>query len=158
VLRKAYAQDPFDGEGAFRYGGRWSSAGTRLVYTSEHQSLAMLEYFVHIDAGDPPPELVLASAEVPPEISREEITLEQLPRNWRETPAPATLAALGDDFVRRGAHAVLVVPSALSRLEKNWLFNPAHSDFQNVRIVPSEPLNYDYRLFRRRSRRQKHET
>ena len=60
VLRKAYARNPFDGEGAYRYGGRWSSPGVRLSYTSEHQSLAMLEYFVHLDKDDPPTDLVLA--------------------------------------------------------------------------------------------------
>ena len=54
ILRKAYGHAPFDGEGAYRYGGRWSSSGTRLSYTSEHQSLAMLEYFVHLDPGEPP--------------------------------------------------------------------------------------------------------
>jgi RES domain-containing protein len=65
VLRKAFARAPFDGEGAYRYGGRWSSVGTRLSYTSEHQSLAMLEYFVHLDADDSPDDLVLATAEIP---------------------------------------------------------------------------------------------
>ena len=62
---------PFDGEGAYRYGGRWSSPGTRLVYTSEHQSLAMLEYFVHLDPEDAPDDLVLATADVPDNVSRE---------------------------------------------------------------------------------------
>ncbi len=65
VLRAAYARNPFDGEGAYRYGGRWSSPGTRLTYTSEHQSLAMLEYFVHLDPEDAPDDLVLAMADVP---------------------------------------------------------------------------------------------
>jgi RES domain-containing protein len=54
ILRAAYAGEAFDGEGAYLYGGRWSSAGTRLCYTSEHQSLAMVEYFVHLDSNDAP--------------------------------------------------------------------------------------------------------
>jgi RES domain-containing protein len=65
ILRKAFARSPLDGEGAYLYGGRWSSPGTRLVYTSEHQSLAMLEYFVHVDADNAPPDLVLVTAHVP---------------------------------------------------------------------------------------------
>ncbi|HVR23364.1 MAG TPA: RES family NAD+ phosphorylase [Candidatus Polarisedimenticolia bacterium] len=40
VLRKAFAHAPFEGEGPYRHGGRWSSSGTRLSYASEHQSLA----------------------------------------------------------------------------------------------------------------------
>src|SRR5438128_11618858 len=93
VLRKAHAKSPFDGEGAYRYGGRWSSAGTRLSYASEHESLAMLEYFVHLDAGDPPPDLVLAAANISDEIDRETIDQKKLPRHWREAPAPPELAS-----------------------------------------------------------------
>jgi RES domain-containing protein len=94
VLRKAFAQAPFDGEGAYCYGGRWSSPGIRVSYASEYQSLAMLEYFVHLDADDPPPDLVLATAEVPDEIRRESIDESKLPSNWRETPA-RSIEALG---------------------------------------------------------------
>jgi hypothetical protein len=34
----------------------------RFSYTSERQSLAMLEYFVHLDKDDPPADLILAIA------------------------------------------------------------------------------------------------
>ena len=74
VLRKLYARTPLDGEGAYLYGGRWSSAGTRLAYTSEHQSLAMLEYFVHLDPDDAPPVLfwsrLNSPATFPPKLSQ----------------------------------------------------------------------------------------
>jgi len=96
VLRAAYARNSFDGEGAFRYGGRWSSPRTRLTYTSEHQSLAMLEYFVHLDPEDAPDDLVLATADVPDGLSRKRIQALELPVNWRETPAPPALAQIGD--------------------------------------------------------------
>src|SRR2546427_12490373 len=62
ILRKRYAKTPFDGEGAYRYGGRWASPGIRLAYASEHLSLAMIEYFVHLDRDDPPPDLLIAAA------------------------------------------------------------------------------------------------
>ena len=32
----------------------------------------MLEYFVHLDADDPPPDLVLAVADVPDDLKREQ--------------------------------------------------------------------------------------
>jgi RES domain len=41
VLREKYARNPFNGEGAYRYGGRWSSAGVRLNYASEHPSISI---------------------------------------------------------------------------------------------------------------------
>ena len=146
VLRKQYAQAPFDGEGAFRYGGRWSSPGVRLAYASEHQSLAMLEYFVHLTPDDPPPDLILAVAEVPDEILHKDIRANELPPRWRETPAPPELATIGDEFVERAEFAALLVPSALSPHERNWLLNPAHPDFKRIALHPLEPLHYDLRL------------
>src|SRR5512136_2940813 len=65
ILRKPYAKKPRDGEGAYRFGGRWSSPGTRLAYTAEHLSLAMIEYSVHLDPDDAPKDLVLAIAQIP---------------------------------------------------------------------------------------------
>jgi RES domain-containing protein len=156
VLRAAYARTPFDGEGAYRYGGRWSSPGTRLAYTSEHQSLAMLEYFVHLDPEDSPEDLVLAIADIPEEVSRERVALSKLPAHWRETPAPPELAQIGDDFVKRAASCVLLVPSALAMSESNWLVNPQHSDFRLMVQHLAEPLRYDPRMFRRGQRGRKH--
>jgi RES domain-containing protein len=153
VLRKAHAKSPFDGEGAFRFGGRWSSPGVRLCYTSEHQSLAMLEYFVHLDSGDPPPDLVLAVAEAPAALLLERIDRNDLPANWRETPAPPSLTKFGDEFVKRAGSVALLVPSALAPTEFNWLLNPAHPDFQKIVIREVEPLGYDQRMFRPRVRK-----
>jgi len=156
VLREAYARSPLDGEGAYRYGGRWSSPGTRLAYTSEHQSLAMLEYFVHLDAADAPPDLVLVTALVPDDLPRQRIAVEELPSNWRSSPAPAELARIGDEFARKAAQCVLIVPSALAPNENNWLLSPGHGSFGQVVVSGIEPLAYDERMFgaSRRPRRK----
>ena len=149
VLRKPYARTPFDGEGAYLYGGRWSSPGVRLSYTSEHQSLAMLEYFVHLDKDDPPGDLVLAVAELPSNVSSERLQIEDLPANWRDAAAPPGLAAFGDEFARAGRHCLLLVPSVLAQRENNCLINPAHPDFRKIKILDLEPLSYDIRMFGR---------
>jgi RES domain-containing protein len=155
VLRAAYARAPFDGEGAYRYGGRWSSLGTRLAYTSEHQSLAMLEYFVHLDPEDAPDDLVLTTADIPNAVSRRRLQASGLSANWRETPAPPQLARIGDEFVKKAETCLLLVPSALAVNENNWLINPQHSEFRLISLNAPEPLRYDPRLFRR-SRHRKH--
>jgi RES domain-containing protein len=155
VLRKAFAAAPFNGEGAYRYGGRWSSPGTRLAYTSEHQSLAMLEYFVHLDADDAPPDLVLVTAEIPSDLPNERVTADDLPPHWRRSPAPAELARIGDEFVQRAERCVLIVPSALAPHENNWLLNPQHASFRRVVVSSVEPLSYDPRMFGARRRRRK---
>ena len=150
VLRRNYAGTPFDGEGSYRFGGRWSSSGVRLSYTSEHQSLAMLEYFIHLDKGDPPADLVLAIAEIPDLVSRTQIAAGDLPGNWRHPVAAPELAHLGDEFVQGGKHCVLIIPSALAPAENNWLINPAHPDYLRITVHPLEPLIYDPRMFQKR--------
>lgn len=156
VLRKTYAHTPFDGEGAYLYGGRWSSPGTRLSYASEHQSLAMLEYFVHLDVDDAPGDLVLAVAEVPDDLARERVEISNLPANWRESAAPPELAQLGDEFAQRAENCLLLVPSVLAPSENNCLINPAHRDYRRIVVQEVEPLSYDPRLFRKQRAHRRH--
>ena len=152
VLRKPFSKQPFDGEGAYRFGGRWSSPGTRLAYTAEHLSLAMIEYFVHIDQDLQPRDLVVVSAEIPDNIPRTSILMKHLPRDWRHTPAPPELASFGDQFAREGRAAILAVPSALAPAESNWLINPRHPACSRIRIRPLEAFRYDPRFFAARRR------
>ncbi|HVI07876.1 MAG TPA: RES family NAD+ phosphorylase [Candidatus Binatia bacterium] len=153
VLRRAFARNPFHGEGAYLYGGRWSSPATRLSYASEHQSLAMLEYFVHLDKDDPPDDLALAVAEVPDDVRGETLQLAQLPANWRDPTAPPLLARFGDDFAKSAERCLLFVPSVLAPRERNCLVNPAHTDFRKIEVHPLEPLSYDPRMFSTSRRR-----
>jgi RES domain-containing protein len=155
VLRKKFARNPFDGEGAYLYGGRWSSAGVRLSYASEHQSLALLEYFVHLDQDDPPEDLVLAAAQLPDEVPSERIEAAKLPTNWRDPAAPPDLARFGDDFAQRGVHCLLFVPSALAPDEHNCLINPAHPDFKKIVVEGLTALSYDPRMFKSKRRHRK---
>ncbi|MDP2996658.1 MAG: RES family NAD+ phosphorylase [Bryobacterales bacterium] len=147
ILRSPYAKKPLDGEGAYRFGGRWSSPGTRLAYTAEHLSLAMIEYFVHIDPDDAPKDLVLTTAQIPDSVSRTSISPRRLSATWRDTPAPPELALLGDAFARDRRAAILIVPSALAPAESNWLINPRHPDFARIRLHPPERFRYDARFF-----------
>ena len=146
ILLKPYSKRPFDGEGAHRFGGRWSSPGTRLAYAAEHLSLAMIEYFVHVDPNDPPKDLVVAAVDVPNSVSRVSISPKQLPANWRRTPAPPELAKPGDAFVDDLQAAVFIVPSVLAPAESNWLINPRHPDFSKIRVSSPERFRYDPRF------------
>jgi RES domain-containing protein len=148
ILRKPYAKRPLDEEGAYRFGGRWSSVGTRLAYTAEHLSLAMIEYFIHIEPDDPPKDLVAVTAEVPDSVSRISISPKQLPANWRQSPLPSELAEIGDRFVRDCRAATLIVPSALAPSESNWLINPQHPEFATTRLHSAEAFEYDSRFFK----------
>jgi len=118
----------------------------------------MLEYFVHLDSDDPPPDLVLASADVPDDLAREQFAHTDLPANWSQTPALPELARIGDEFARRAERCLLLVPSALAKGENNWLLNPQHPDFRKIALHTPEPLSYDPRMFRTQRKSGKHKS
>lgn len=150
---RIYAKNPLTGEGSFLYGGRWSSPGTRMAYTSTTLTLAMAEFLAHVRVEDfdpdMPPALVYMRATLPETSVR---TIAQigakLPRGWDDVPAPATDAALGDEWIATAASLALVVPSVqvpIATPERNVLINPLHPDFQLVTVRVS-PFSYDRRL------------
>ena len=146
LLRKPFSTTPFDGEGSFRLGGRWSRPGTRVVYTAEHLSLAMVEYLVHLDADRPPAGLMLALAQIPDDVSILRLTVSDLPSTWRSYPAPEALQSIGDRFAQELQACVLSVPSGLAVTDSNWILNPAHPEFARITPGPAEPFDYDPRI------------
>ncbi len=114
----------------------------------------MLEYFVHIDTDDPPGDLVLAVAEVPDDLTREEIKVNELPATWRNAAAAPELAKFGDEFAQISFHSLLLAPSVLSSSESNLLINPEHPDYNRISVLGLEPLSYDPRMFSKRNKRR----
>jgi RES domain-containing protein len=144
--RKFSGKNPFDGEGSFLFGCRWSSIGTRVCYAATHRSLAILEYRVHIDLALLPDDLVIATLEVPDEIAI--APTPTLPENWKEYPAPASLRRIGDRFIAEAQAALMLVPSVLVPQENNVMLNPVHPDARKmIRQRRLVPFLYDPRLF-----------
>jgi RES domain-containing protein len=81
--------------GSYRYGGRWSAPGTRIAYTAEHLSLAMIEYMVHLDPNCPPKDLLLVRARVPEDLPKLKFRADELPRGWQDYPAPESWLSSG---------------------------------------------------------------
>jgi RES domain-containing protein len=107
----------------------------------------MLEYFVHLDSDNAPADLVLVAADIPGDVRKQVIAAEDMPSNWRRSPAPAELSRMGDEFIQKAGHCVLIVPSALASSENNWLLNPRHPDFRRIVTRKIETLKYDPRIF-----------
>jgi RES domain-containing protein len=118
------------------------------VYTSATASLAALEYFVHLTAAQAPDDLVLIPVDVPEELAIQMIRPGELPREWRRYPAPEALAQIGAMWVREQRSAVLRVSSAVIPQESNYLLNPQHRDFAELRIGPAEAFSLDPRLWK----------
>lgn len=145
LSRRRYAA--LDGAGARRAGGRWSSVGVSAVYAAESISLAALELLVNLGSEEIPEDLVTTVLDIPEELV-ERLDPQDLPGDWRATPAPAALQALGDEWIRRGNNAVLSVPSAVVPTERNYALNPVHPDFGRIRVGRSEAFRLDPRLRR----------
>ena len=134
-----------DGEGAFLYGGRWNSPGTRLVYTSRHLSLAILEILVHTGPDTLPDGLIKLEISIPEDIRREARAASDLPARWRQDTIRDT-QSVGDRWVAVARSAALLLPSAIVPEEENVLINPRHADAGRIAVLSQAPLRLDPRL------------
>jgi RES domain-containing protein len=114
-----------------------------VVYTSESQALAALEYLVHLDLQELPPDLTIRPGTIPDGLAVERIDPRSLPADWRRYPAPEALAEIGTEWARAGRTAVLAVPSVVIPDEWNYLVNPAHPEFGRIHIGPVRPFTLD---------------
>ncbi|HWC72808.1 MAG TPA: RES family NAD+ phosphorylase [Gemmatimonadales bacterium] len=128
IVKAKHAASAFDGEGARRSGGRWTSAGRRAVYTSGTIALATLEMLAHLDSTTALAAYRLIEVTFPDSLVSA-VRLTDLPTNWREYPAPLELRVIGDKWLDSEQSAVLKVPSALVPVEYNYVINPQHHDF-----------------------------
>lgn len=145
IVKARYANQPFDGEGARLYGGRWNSPGVRMVYTSDSLSLSVLELLTQLNDASLLPKFVALSAEFPDDLVSE-LDLSKLPANWRSHPAPPDLQLLGDSWAKAGTSLALRVPSAVVPRQHNYLINPEHSGLPDLKVSPPEPFDFDLRL------------
>jgi RES domain-containing protein len=145
IASRAHAE--FDGEGARRYGSRWTPRGIPVVFASATLSLAALERFVHTDPDLEPMDLVAIPADISDELATEAVDINTLPRDWRAYPAPPVLARIGESWFRRSRTAVLQMPSVIIPHERNFVLNPTHRDFERLAIGRSEPFSSDPRMW-----------
>ncbi len=140
-----------DGEGSFRFGGRWNSPGTRVLYTASSLSLATLELFVHLNSEALLAAYSFASITIGEgAVERVEESAE-LPTNWEVFPPPEDTQRIGDEWVASETRLVLSVPSAVLPVERNYLINVGHPDFRKLALSRPEPFVIDNRLIQKLS-------
>ena len=148
ICKTKYAATAFDGEGAFRFGGRWNTRGTRMIYTAGSLALAALEMLVHLDDDELLFAYSFVAATIPPALILPVKDFRSLPKNWNTFPPPIALQRIGDDWIRSLASAVLEVPTAIVPLEQNYLLNPAHPDFAQIKLGKPSRFRFDQRLLK----------
>ncbi len=146
IFKTKHAANWFDGEGAFLYGGRWNSPGTRVLYSSQSLSLAALEMLVHLNS-----EMLLlfysfATVEFDDNLVIPVEQFQKLPFTWSDSPPPTAIQQFGDDWARSNVSTVLRVPSAVVPIESNYLVNIGHKDFSRVKLGEPKSFRFDRRL------------
>jgi RES domain-containing protein len=147
ICRRRYAAKAVRGEGASFYGGRWNSRGVRVVYASTSLALAAVETFVNLEPNLSPADVVSIEGRIPRLFEIGRLDVKTLPARWNET-RDESLRRFGDEWIRSGQTAVLLVPSAAIRGEWNILLNPAHADFSRIEFRDPEPFEFDAGMFR----------
>lgn len=132
--------------GAAMRGGRWNSAGLRVVYASAHYSLSILEVLANLTSNSIPPSFVRSSLTVAEGASAERIPVDTVP-NWN-TPNHPEATRYGDQWLRESRSLLLFVPSAVVEgIEENVLVNPQHPEFEAASAAEPVPIDWDLRLF-----------
>ncbi len=142
-----WATSSFSGDGARLYGGRWNSPGHPMVYMSEHPALGALEILVHAISD----QLLLrayCSIEAKFDDSLFDVLPKKaLPRDWSHDPVSKSTQRLGDMWLAsEESRPVLKVPSAVVNGSFNYLFNPLHPKFRQIRVGKPKPFRFDPRL------------
>lgn len=147
ICKTKYAATWFDGEGAYRFGGRWNARGTRLLYTAGSLSLAALEMLVHLNDE----EILLAYSYATAEFNENLILsvedFRSLPENWSDSPPQLEIQRIGDEWAREQASVVLKVPTSILPVEFNYLINVQHPEFSKVKLGEPQTFNFDERLY-----------
>jgi RES domain-containing protein len=146
LSKSKYSKD-LSGAGAEKAGGRWNSKGTPMLYTSGSRALCVAEIAVHMPLGLVPQDYQLIIIEIPEKTAMLEIDPKDLQPGWYSFPPVKATQKTGDDFIRHGKYLVMKAPSAVVQGDFNYLINPRHRDFEQVRIMDIEIFQFDSRLF-----------
>jgi len=148
LSRGAFAND-ISGKGAEKSGGRWNSRGVAMVYTSASRALCTTEIAVHTPLGNLPADYKLISIEIPDDVLIQEVSVRELPSDWKSVPHSHSTQLIGDQFILSNNFVVLKVPSVVVQDEFNYLLNPELIKSNNIRVKEIQAFDFDIRLFAR---------
>lgn len=142
ITRTQYAERLTASGGA----ARWNSRGQFVIYTAASRALACLENVVRRSGEGLNDLFRVMVIDIPDALPVAQIELGTLPANWSDFKQYGYCQQRGSDWLLRGTTAVLQVPSAIIPGEFNYLLNPAHPDFTQIRLTGIEPFRFDPRI------------
>lgn len=148
IVKSQARTNDLSGIGAYKFGGRWNSKGTYMLYTSENSSLAYLESLVHFDELEYPPSLFILKIEIDDNAPVYQLPAKEYPTNWKQ-PELLKNKALGDELMLAKKHLAIKIKSAINELEYNYLLNPLFPNFNKlVQVKEVKEIIIDARLIK----------
>lgn len=140
LTKAATIAEAFNGNGASKYGGRWNSKNTKMVYCASSISLAVLEILVHADSDLMPP-LNLFSVDIPDDLIVHNSFTGDLSKH-------ADTKSHGDFWIKANSSLAITVPSIIVQQEINVLLNPDHPNFKKITPESHGKFSLDQRLLK----------
>ena len=128
------------------YPARWNAKGRFVIYTAGSRALACLENLVHRSGEGNNALYKVMVIEIPDTILIEEIQTSDLKKDWHLIDNYPYCQLLGGKWLNEQKSAVLRVPSVIIKKENNYLINPNHPDFNQIKLIGNEDFDFDKRF------------
>ena len=147
IIRDKYRHIPLSIEGSRLFGGRWNPKGVGVLYVTSTPELGLVETLAHAPSVryEDLPTYWVFSVEVPDDIRY--VRRDELPEYWQEQTYERTQGWL-KDWLAAPDQLGVGIPSVLVPLSYNVLLHPAHSLFNQIRVISQEIQPVDRRLWR----------
>jgi RES domain-containing protein len=136
----------FDGAGASLHPGRWNEANQRVIYCGASFAIAMLERLCYAALGRVPRNDRFIEADVPNGLI--EVFDDAMHEGWDE-PDSSLARQFGGRWHRERRSVALLVPSAVTKIDRNLVINQDHPNFARISTGEELPVWWDRRLFAR---------
>lgn len=128
------------------YPARWNSKGKFVIYTAGSRALACLENVVHRSGEGLLANFKVMTIHIPKGLKIKEVSVADLPKSWHHLENYVVTQHLGDRWLEKAESAILKIPSAIIQLETNYLLNPSHPDFNEIKLKSVEDFVFDPRI------------
>lgn len=128
------------------YPARWNSKDVKMIYTAQSRALACLENVVHRNSNGLQKSFRVMQIFVPDDMVLQEIKETDLMPRWKEFDEMPYTQSLGDQWACEAKSAIIKVPSAIISGDSNFLLNPGHKDYRKIKIIRTEPFEFDDRI------------
>jgi len=125
---------------------RWNPNDVKMIYTASSRSLACLENTVHRSQAGLSLLFSVMTIEIPGHLKIKTILKDDLPDDWADYNEMAVTQNLGQQWIKENDTAILRVPSSIIEEEVNYLLNPEHTDFKEIKIIKTQPFVFDKRI------------